>query len=270
MSSKVLARVISVAALAVAAPALGTDLRDPCFDRPGRLTPPCIVDAGHVAVEAGAVDYSRDRASDTATDRLGVADIELRVGLTDRLEAVGAWSPYNHARVKSRGNRKSSATSGVGDIMFGLKQSLLAPDGKGVSIAVQPFATAPTAKDIFGAGGWTQGLIVPVSIDLANDITLGLSPEIDRLPDGAGHGHHAAYTGVVGLNRAFGAVTPGIELYVSRDDDPGDRSTEATADVFVAYVPPSRPDVQFDAGINAGLNHDTPDVELSFGVSTRF
>lgn len=253
-----------------AAPALSADLRDPCFDRPGRLTPPCIVDAEHVAIEVSAADYSHDHAVDATTDLLGLADTVVRLGVTKHLEAFGEWSPYNRVHVHPRDGSPSFTDHGVGDILFGVKQSLLAPDGKGVSIALQPFATAPTAKDTIGAGAWTEGLIVPVSIALPHDITLGLSPEIDRLPDSDGRGHHAAYTGVIGLSRRFGALTSGVELYVSREDDPGDHTTRATADLFVAYIPPSTPTLQFDGQVYAGLNHATPDVEVLVGVAKRF
>ncbi len=253
-------RHVMSAVLLLATPALADDLRTPCFDRPGRLTPPCIVDAGHVAVEIGVADFSHDRRAAATSDTLTLADTVVRLGLTSHLEAIGAWSPYERIAVHPRSDA-TSVDHGSGDFSFGLKQSLLAPDGQGVSIALQPFASVDH-------GTWTEGLIVPASIALPHDVTLGLTGEVDRLP--GDHGHHAAYTGIVGLSRQFGAVTPGVELYLSRDDDPGDHATDATADLFVAYIPPTAPTLQFDGEVEVGISRTAPDVAVSIGVAKRF
>ncbi len=263
--SAVLAAMIVTASTAAAA----ADLRDLCPDRPGRLTPACIVDAGHLQVETGAVDFTHDATDSDITDTLTIASTTLRYGVTDHLEAVAQWSPYTSVRDRMRGGGVTT-DRGVGDVLLGLKQSLLHPDGKGVSIALAPFVTIPTAKSAIGAGSSTQGLIVPVTISLPADFSLGLSPEVDRLPNGGDRGHHASYTMIGGISRAFGAVTPGVELAATQDDDPTGRKTEATADFFAAWIPKSLPSVQFDVATYVGLNRDTPDVEAYIGVSKRF
>lgn len=264
-----IARPTLLAILLAAAPAAAADLRDLCPDRPGRLTPACIVDAGHVQVETGAVDFTHDATASDITDTLTIASTALRYGLTDHLEAVVQWSPYIGVRDRTRGGGVTT-DRGVGDVLLGLKQSLLNPDGKGVSIALAPFVTIPTATSSIGAGSSTQGLVMPVTIALPADFSLGLSPEIDRLPNGGDRGHHASYTMIGGLSRQFGAVTPGVELAATRDDDPTARTTRATADAFVAWVPKSLKTVQFDVATYIGLNRDTPDVEAYIGVSKRF
>ncbi len=258
-----------LATVSVAAPAAAADLRDLCPDRPGRLTPACIVDAGHLQVETGAVDFIHDATASDITDTLTIASTMLRYGLTDHLEAVAQWSPYVSVRDRMRGGGVTT-DRGVGDVLLGLKQSLLNPDGKGVSIALAPFVTIPTAKSAIGAGSSTQGLVVAVNIALPADFSLGLSPEVDRLPNSGDRGHHASYTMIGGLSRAFGAVTPGVELGVTQDDDPTGRTTKATADFFAAWIPKSMPSVQFDVATYVGLNRDTPDVEAYIGVSKRF
>ncbi len=260
--------IIAVLAL-LAAPAAAADLRELCPDRPGRLTPACIVDAGHLQIETGAVDFVHDAAASDITDTLTIASTTLRYGVTDHLEAVVQWAPYISARDRVRGGGVTT-DRGVGDVTLGVKQSLSHPDGKGFSIALAPFVTIPTAKSAIGAGSSTQGLIVPVTISLPADIALGLSPEIDRLPNEGANGHHASYTTIGGLSRAFGAVTPGVELAVTHDDDPTQRVTKATADLFAAWVPKSIKDVQFDVGTYFGLNRDTPDIEAFIGISKRF
>ncbi len=244
-------------------------LRDLCPDRPGRLTPACIVDAGHLLVENGTVDFTHDRTSDDVTDTFALGNTLLRYGVTQHLELLAEWTPYLHQRTRTFG-AGVDRTDGIGDVALGLKQSLLNPDGKKFSLALQPFVVVPTAKAALGVGSTEIGLIVPVTVALPAEIELGLSPEIDRVADAGSRGHHAQYTLIGGLSRQFGAFTPGVEVAAVHDDDPTGRTTKATFDVYTAYVPKALPSVQFDAAAYIGLNHDTPDIEAIVGVSKRF
>lgn len=260
---------ILLAVLAAAAGAGSSDLRDLCPDRPGRLTPACIVDASHLQVETAGVDFTHDATATDVTDTFGVASTLLRYGVTQHLELLASWTPYVHQRVRTFGAGATS-TDGVGDVTLGLKQSLFHPDGKGLSLALQPFVVVPTAKAALGVGSTVEGLIVPVTLALPAAFSLGLSPEVDRLPDSAGRGHHASYTMIGGVSRQLGAVNAGVELATVHDDDPARRTTRVTADIFAAWVPKAIPTVQFDAASYVGLNRDTPDIEVLVGVSKRF
>ena len=237
-------------------------------DRPGQGTPACIVDKGHLLIETGVATWEHDKQPDSVTDTTTLGDFTARFGVTDRLEAIAGISAYNRVHERDRTTGARSTVHGVGDLLLGFKYSLAHPDGKGVSIAVQPFATAPTGNDATGAGGWTQGVIVPVSIDLTDDLQLGFSPEIDRLPDQSRGGHHAAYTLVTDLTRQFGKTSLGAELYASRDDDPGNRTTQASFDLTLAQT--FGENFQVDGEVDAGLTHDTPDVRILVGFARRF
>ena len=256
-----------VALLGLAA-AVG-ELRNLCPDRPGRLTPACIVDAGHLLVEIGAVDYVHTSTPVDATDTVAVAGTLLRFGVTQNLELLAGWTPFVHQRTRTFGGGVG-AVNGVGDVTLGVKQSLLHPDGKGFSLAVEPFVILPTAKSALGVGHTVEGLVVPITVALPANFALGLSPEIDRIADAGARGHHASYTMIGGISRQFGAVDGGVELAGVHDNDPTGRTTRATANVFAAYIPKAHPNVQFDAAAYVGLNHDTPDVELLIGISRRF
>ncbi|MBV8971499.1 MAG: transporter [Sphingomonadaceae bacterium] len=250
--------------LGLAAAADG-DLRDLCPDRPGRLTPACIVDAGHLQAETALADFTHDTSGGGVTDTTAGASTLLRYGVTQHLELLAGWTPFVHAH--SPGQR---AVDSVGDVTLGLKQSLLHPDGKGFSLAVQPFVTLPTAKAAVGVGSTVEGLIVPVTVALPADFALGLSPEVDRVANAGDRGHRASYTMIGGVSRQFGPVNAGVELAGTHDDDPTGRTTKATADLFAAYIPKAHPTVQFDASAYIGLNRDTPAVEVQVGVSHRF
>ena len=259
---------ILAAALLAAAPAVAADLRDLCPDRPGLGTPPCIVDKGHVVVEVGVGSWERSHDAFSITHELTGGDLLARAGVTDSLEAFAGWTAYAHDRVRDRASGTVDKSHGTGDVIFGLKQSLLSPSGERTSVAVQVFATAPTGTNGFGAGGWTQGVLVPVQFDLGSNFSLFLTPEADRLPDTQRGGHHALLQNVVGLGRQFGRVNAEVELLLNRDYDPGDHTSQAIADVNLAWS--ATDNLQLDAEVDAGLNHDAPDVRIAFGVARRF
>ena len=252
-----------------AAPAWADELRDFCADRPGLATPACVVDKGHLQLELGVGDWTHDKQPDSVTDTIGVGDIALRYGLTDTTEFRFDWTAFNHVRTKDRATGAIDRVQGVGDVTLGIKQNLLNPAGDKLSIAVLPFATIPTGKDGIGAGTWGAGVLIPVNYALSNSLTLEFTPEVDAAPDGDGSGRHLAYSGVIGLQaKLTQTISLSTELQAIRDHDPDQHTTEVLGAVALAYEPGKNS--QFDIQTNIGLNHNAPDVEVTFGVSERF
>jgi hypothetical protein len=238
-------------------------LRDFCADRPGKATPACILDAGHVQVETALADAVFQRGSGVHEDLYAFGASELRFGLTSRVEAEAAWTPLIVDRLRGAGER-----TGVGDLTLGLRGALTSPDSKGPMVSLQGFVTAPTATHGLGAGGWTGGLRLPLSAPLANDFGLGLTPEVDVARNAQGGGVHPVWTNVVSVGRTFGKASFGVEAWGSLDDDPGGRSRQASADLTAALA--LGENAQLDAGANFGLTRATPDLELYVGLSHRF
>lgn len=254
----------------VPAQAAADELRDFCADRPGLGTPTCIVDRGHVVVETGIVDWTRERDGPSRSDTVVVGSLLVRYGLTDTLEAQIGWDGYNFSRLQDVGSGLSAERiDGASDMTFALRQSLRNPDGSGFSVAVMPYLTAPTGSDSFTAGDWGGGVIVPISLDLGHGLSLGLSPRIDASVDGDGDGRHLAFGSVIGLGFALSeTVSAALETSVVRDDDPYSPTTEALAGLAFAWQPVEN--LQFDLGVVAGLNSDSPDAEVYAGVARRF
>lgn len=246
----------------LAPPAHAQDLRAFCAERPGKATPPCILDTGHVQVETGLADAVFERSHGAHEDTYALGATEFRFGLTRRLEAEAGWTPLivDHQRGAGR-------TTGVGDAVVGARLALSDPDKDGAAISVQGFATAPTATHGLGAGGWTVGLRLPASIPLGGS-DLGLTPEVDVLRDSVGHGTHLAWIGAAGLSHGFGDATLGAELWGEVDDDPAHRAYQASADITAALSVGRN--AQVDAGLNLSLTHATADVEIYAGIARRF
>ena len=239
-----------------------------CADRPGKATPPCIVGVGRLQVETGLADWSRQDEDGARTDTLSLGDLELRTGLGRRTEVELGWTAYS--RTSERTSSGTDHSRGVGDLFVGVRTALTDPGGDGLQVALEPFVVAPTATHGQGAGGWEGGVIAPVSLPLAGGLSLGASPQITVRRDADGRGTHLDWSGAVAMSRGFGPVTVALELWGDVDKDPDGSVTQASANLAAAWIPTGRPDWQFDAGLNLGLTHNTPDTEVYAGIVRRF
>jgi hypothetical protein len=250
-----------------AAPAPAADktaaVGDLCADRPGKATPPCILDTGHVQLEVGLADAVFQHSNGLHETLYTISAGELRVGLTPTLEAEVSWAPLivDH-------RRGASDVSGTGDLTVGLRHALTTPGSEGVQVSIQAFVTAPTATNGLGAGGWTGGVRLPVAVPLSKDLGLGLTPEVDVVRNAGGGGTHLAWSTAAGVSKAFGKFTLGVEAWGQVDDDPKARTYQASADFTAARMVGEN--TQLDAGVYFGLNRQTPDTEAYVGISRRF
>lgn len=263
-----LAALAGVAAVLSAGGAWAQEARDLCANRPGRGSPPCVLDAGRIQVEVGLADFTHDKQAGATTDTTLAGDLALRFGVTGTGEAELAWSPYIH--VRNRDSSGAAASTGYGDLTLAWRQSLRNPDGSGVSVAVQPFVVAPVGKRDFGAGAWQGGVVLPVSVPLPRGFALGLTPQVAVVRNQNHDGTHLDWTGVVGISHAVGPVSLGTEFYIAYDDDPAGHATTETFDLSAAWTPAALKDIQLDIGLNAGLNRQTPDYEAYAGIARRF
>jgi hypothetical protein len=248
---------------AAATDAPGDGLRDFCAQRPGKATPPCILDAGHLQIETGLVDAVFQHKGGAHQDTYAIGGTELRLGVSRRVELEAAWAPVviNQTRGQPR-------QTGTGDASLTVMAALTDPDKMGVAVSAQAFVTLPTATHGLGAGGFTGGLRLPMAIPLGDGFSLGLTPEVDVLRNAGGGGTHAAWTGVASLGRSFGPLSLGAEIWGQVEDDPAGPIRRATADLTGALMIGKT--LQLDAGANFGLNRQTPSAELYVGVSHRF
>lgn len=257
-----------LAGLLVASPAWADDQdRDYCPARPGLGSPACTMSPGRVSIETSLGDWTLDKQPGERTDTVLIGDTQLRIGLSDSVEAQIGWTPVGFVRDRTGGTIDRATRTG--DVTLGLKANFAHPDGKGFSIAAQPFVTLPVGRPPVGAGDWGAGLVVPITYDLSDTVNLEVTPEIDAAVDQDGHGRHFAASTVVGLGFALNdKLTLTVEGQALRDDDPSGRTTQGLASASFAYM--ATKDLQLDVGGVAGLTGDAPDVELYAGIARRF
>lgn len=257
-----------LAVVAMATPALAAE-RDLCADRPGLGTPACTVEPGRLQIETGLADWTREDDGAVRTDTLELGATLLRVGIDGATEARIAWTPYGHVRERDRALRVTSRQSGTGDVTIGLRRNLKNPDGSGFSVALQPSLTLPVGGQAIGGGTWSASLVAPVDFEISDGVGLALTPEVDAAADQDRHGRHLAFGSVAGLSLDLSkAVTTSIEVEAFRDDDPAGHATQVLSALSLAWQP--KDDLQLDAGVVAGLNRNSPDVEVAVGVTRRF
>lgn len=261
--------IVTLSVMGWACAADAQSLRPLCPDRPGLGTPACTLDPGHVLLETGLADWTRQSDPQGRSDTITGGDLLLRLGVTETLEVQAGWTAIGYDRQRDRTTGHVTHDTGTGDITLAVRQNLAHPDGSGLSLAVMPYVTLPTGGSAIGAGDIGAGFILPVSYGVSDTLTLSLTPEIDDAVDQDRSGHHLAYGSVIGLGID---VTPDIsttlELQATRDDDPAGHATQTLAGLSLAWQP--KDDLQLDAGSVLGLNHDSPDVELYVGISRRF
>lgn len=255
-------------ALLAAGPALAQDgEREFCADRPGKGAPTCTLEPGRFQAEGG-VAWGHDDHGAVETWETDYGALTLRWGLTERMEGQLLWSPHVVVREKIGG--VTSEESGSGDLGLSLRHVLTDPDGAPRSAALQLIVTAPTGADGLSAEAWEGAILLPVAFEVGESAAVTAMIELDIVGNAAGDGHHAAWAGVIGVERGFGELTLAAELWARRDDDPLGETTEATAGLQVMWTPSGLDGVQFDIGVDFGLNADAPDLEIGAGIARRF
>jgi hypothetical protein len=268
--SRVAARVFFVCLLTTgfALPAAADDgLQDLCSDRPTKSTDPCTVDMGHWQVESDFVSYSDQSDDGLRTKTLLVADPTIKWGLTGDSDLEVSFTPYETIRQSSANGH--SNVSGFGDIYVHYKNALVQePDGS-FAMVIEPYIKLPSASAGLGNGAVEGGAVAPISFALPLGVTLTSDPELDILKNASGSGYHAGASTLIDLGRQITPTISGaIEIWTNEDFDPAGTIRQTSLDVAFAWL--ARRELQFDIGLNAGLNAATPRLQIYNGVTFKF
>ena len=238
-----------------------------CADRPGKATSACTVPLRHWQVETGLADWTLQKSGGERDTSLVIGETTIKYGLTDSTDVEVDVTPWQRSTTRIGDLRERA--SGIGDVNLIAKQRLSSADAA-VQVIAMPVVKIATAKHSLGNGKWEAGMLVPIGYAIPHTpLSFGLTPELDWVADGDGHGHHLAMAQVASLGwQATAKLNIAAEIWRGWDWDPSSATRQASADGSVAYLLSN--DVQVDAGANFGINWATPDVELYGGISKRF
>jgi hypothetical protein len=259
--------IITGALLAWSAPASAADKQAICPDRPTKSTGPCTVPEGKWQIETGLIDWSRDKSEGVTTDNVAWGQTAIKYGLGPKVDVELWLAPLLTEHVHGAGSNEHR--SSFGDTLVRVKYELTS-DNAPVQVAIDPFVKIPTANHEIGNGKVEGGLVVPVQVPLGTGpLTLSLDPELDWVANEDTHGRHLATQQVVNLGlAATEKLNLSMEVWAMWDLGGYGGGDQVSFDGAVAYLVSN--DVQLDAGANAGLNRQTPNVEIYTGVSIRF
>jgi hypothetical protein len=271
-------------ALIIAGPALADDaapdqvpastaprLRPLCTDRPTKSTSPCTVDAGHLQIETDIFNVTFDHSGGADTTTSLYTNPTVKWGVSNAVDVELNIVPFETLVSRDRATNITTRASGAGDLFGRVKIELVGVDGGEVGFGLAPYIKIPTAPSGVGNGAVEAGLVAPISLALPGDWSLVIDPEADDLKNVVGEGRHANYSSLFSLSCPFTkTVTLSAEIWGDVNDDPSGVVRQASADLGAAWIPAASPNLQWDGGLNFGLNSQTPAVQAYVGVSRRF
>lgn len=247
-------------------------LRELSTDRPDKTESPYTVDAGRVQIEMDFATFTRDTdrsgGGNLRAETLGLAPVNFKLGLTSSTDVQLLVDPYIRQTLRDRAAGTRERISGFGDVTVRLKHNLWGNDGGKTALALMPFVKLPTARRGLGNGAAEFGLIVPLAIQAADGIGVGLMTEVDLLEESDGEGYAPTFINSATISFDVGQrLEAYAELFTERSTEAGARWV-ATGDMGVTYALSS--DLQLDGGVNIGLTDAADDLQFFLGISRRF
>ncbi len=251
-------------------PTPDTLLRSFCTDRPTKSSLPCTVDAGHFQYEADAFNWTHFSSGNTVQNTYLFSNPTFKLGLTNRSDIELNIAPYEEITTRNTITHTTTHDYGVGDAYVRYKYNLLGDDSGNLAITLYPYVKVPTAAPGVGNKAFEEGLIVPVSYSLPKGFLLVVDPEVDSFKDTESNSYHANYQGLINISHTVftDSITAEAELWGDANKDPADAVTQTSFDMAMVWL--ARPNLQFDTGVNIGLNRATPDLQGYVGISQRF
>lgn len=198
---------------------------------------------GHVQLETNIADW---QSGDPQTFILG--DSVLRIGALKNTEVQLGWTPYITSEDKQ----------GSGDIRLGFRQILREAR---LGIVIQPQITLPVGHRDVTAGHVTGGATLGLTYEISHETQLYATPSVFFLPQ-------TLMSTTIGVNQHVkGPVDTAFEVFTQRQvGDPA--QTQVSVGNITTYKFSEK--FEINAGVNVGLNTNTPPVELVLGLTRAF
>ncbi|MFZ5494775.1 MAG: transporter [Verrucomicrobiota bacterium] len=246
-------------------------LRALSTDRPDQTESPYTVDAGHWQIEMDLCNLTHDHdtagGADLRVREWRLAPVNLKLGLTSRLDVQFMLDPHVSSRVEDRTTGAVTRASGVGDVTTRIKFNLRGNDGGPTAFAVMPFVKWPLSASEVRNGETEGGVIAILGYELPGGWGSAVMTEVDSVSDGAG-GRDTEWINSITFARDLTARLGGyLELFTVISDAPG-ADWQAQFDLGLTYAVSD--DVQLDVGCNFGITESAPDYQPFLGLSRRF
>jgi hypothetical protein len=247
-------------------------MREMSTDRPDKTESPYTVDAGHFQVEADILNYAHDRHntdfSNTRIESVGIAPVNLKMGLCNNVDLQLVIESYTAVRAHDVSTGAVQKNRGFGDIIPRVKWNVWGNDSGRTALALMPFVKLPTNQDDLGNNSVEGGLIVPLAVALPYGWGMGLMAEADFNRDSIGDGHHAEFINSITFAHDIAGNLAGYIEFWSVVSTESDSKWVGTFDIGLTCG--LTQDIQLDAGVNLGITRSADDINPFLGVSWRF
>jgi hypothetical protein len=232
-------------------------------NRPSNSVNAKLVPPGGFQIETG-IAIGSERKAGEARERRFEVDIDLRVGVTPRLEIDISDEPL----VRLRGREDDT---GHGDIILGFKYRFVQGTEGEVwppHLGVKPFVKLPTASAPIGTERPDFGLIVLTTFDLPSRFSLDVNVGGVAVGQTRPHGYLGQAIAAASLSRT---VTSGLsvfgEIFFNSREERGRRDLLGF-DAGAVYLLTSR--IAIDLAAQTSLHGQGPDWVVRTGVSVLF
>jgi hypothetical protein len=191
----------------------------------------------------------------------------LRIGLSWTLELRLETEGRTIAHASDPATGVHAVDAGWAESAASVKWHVADQDGMRPSVGLIAGVALPTGSRALRGKGFQPSLSLPADWDFGNDWSLTLMPGVVRDSDDAG-AHYAYGVFAAALGKAFSERLRGFfELAAPRITRAAHGGTQAVADAGVSWL--VNRDCMLDAMVVHGLNRNTPDLSLAFGISVR-
>jgi hypothetical protein len=251
-------------------------LRGMDTDRPNVTNTPHTIDAGHLQIETGAVDYSYYRfhapGGGLRQDDLDFGQFNFRLGVLSDLEVNAVVNACDIDRAHDYTAGKTYRDDGFGDTVFGGKLNLWGDesgdDAWETALAIQPQLKFPTACDGVGNGKFEFSVVFPFLMNLPRGFHLGVQPGVSYESNSANSGYVPGMQNSISVDRVIFA---NFDVYVEYASEvTSEKHVKAEQTIDVGYTLPLNDNVVIDTGVNFGLNDASTTIEVLAGISVRF
>lgn len=254
-----------LASALVASSATADDV-DICADRPTKSNNTCTAPTGHLQLESDVFNVTLQHSSGVTTDTFLSFNPTLKYGVTADFDIEASIAPLEVLRTHAVGQPVETLV-GLGDLYLRAKLSVNA-NGM-LSYAAAPYIKLPTARDQIGNGAAEGGFVNIVTLKVNDKVSVTTQPELDVLHDTVGSGYHLNTAQLLDISYNLPKdVTLYGEVWGDWNYEPTGVVRQYSVDFAASVI--LHHDLQLDGGINVGLNHATPGVEVYSGISKRF
>lgn len=253
-------------------PVFSEHMRELTTDRPDKTESPFTVDPGHFQLEMDILSYSFDRYNPerepTRVETLSIAPLNLKVGLSGRVDAQLILQTYQSVRTRDETTGQVVKQRGFGDVIPRLKINVWGNDGGPTAFAIMPYLKLPTNQDQLGNGSLEGGLILPLAVRLPAGWDMGLMTQYDYARDTAGRGHHPEFVNSITFSHDITRRLGGYLEWFSAVSTERNSGWVGTVDFGFTYS--LTRDLQLDAGMSVGVTRAAEDLNPFAGISWRF